>query len=66
MNDASMKKLLAAGFRIIRCADFPTIRIKEYTGLKCTWKSVEDKFPSKVARNRRFVELLKDPKIVED
>ncbi len=65
MNLNSSNKIIAAGFRIIRCDDYPSIRIKERTGSSHAWTTLES-FPSKAARDRRFKELLKDPKIVED
>lgn len=65
MNIASSGKVIAAGFRIIRCDDSPTIRIKERIGSSHAWCTLES-FPTKAARDRRFKELLKDPKIVED
>ena len=65
MNIQSSGKVIAAGFRIIRCDDSPTIRIKVRAGSSHAWVTLES-FPTKAARDRRFKELLKDPKIVED
>ena len=66
MNIKSSRKVLNAGFRIIRCEDYPSIRIKERAGKNMAWVTLEGDFPSKAARDRRFKELLKDSKIIED
>ena len=66
MDKTSTNKVIAAGFRVIRRDDNPSIRIKEYFRPNCTWKSLEDNFPSKAARDRRFKELLDDPMIIEN
>lgn len=65
MNIKSTSKVIAAGFRIIRCEDFPTVRIKERTGRSHAWCTLES-FTTKAARDRRFKELLQEPKIIED
>ncbi len=66
MDLKSSRKVLSAGFRIIRCEDYPTPRIKERAGQNAAWVTLEEDFPSKAARDRRFKELLKDPKIIYD
>lgn len=66
MDITSSQKVLAAGFRVIRRADYPSIRIVERSGSNGGWKSLEDNFPSKAARDRRCKELLKDPMTIED
>ncbi len=65
MNMSSSRKVIAAGFRIIRCDDYPAPRIKERNGSNETWVTLES-FKTKAARDRRFNELLKDPMIIED
>ncbi|MBP9998657.1 MAG: hypothetical protein KBS67_05375 [Bacteroidales bacterium] len=66
MDISSTRKVIAAGFRIIRCDDYPSIRIKERTGQNAAWVTLESGFQSKAARDRRFKELLKDQRIIED
>ena len=69
MNLHSLKKVLAAGFRIIRSDDTPAPRIKylKYRASSdAVWVTLEDGFASKAARDRRFKELLKDKMTVED
>ena len=65
MNISSSNKVIKAGFRIIRCDDYPGIRIKERKGESHAWATLEN-FPTKASRDRRFNELLKDPMIIED
>lgn len=66
MEQSSWKKVLAAGFRIIRCDDSPSVRIKERSGSNGAWKTLESDFSSKAARDRRFKELMKDPMTISD
>lgn len=65
MDAKSQEKVLKAGFTIIRTDDQPAIRIK-YKG-KClqNWLTLE-KFQTKAARDRRFAEMLQDPKTIQD
>lgn len=65
MQMKSTNKVMNAGFRIIRCEDYPSIRIKERGGSSHAWVTLES-FSTKAARDRKFKELLKDPKIIED
>ena len=63
------KKVLRAGFTIIRPDNQPQPRIKtlrptgEFGNLN--WVTLE-KFDTKAARDRRFRELLENPDILED
>lgn len=59
------RKIIAAGFTIIRPRNFdkPEIWYKDSTVRD--WRKMEE-FASKAARDRRFKELLKDAMIVED
>lgn len=68
MSMDTNRKLVEAGYTILRRAEYPSISIK-----KCAicgpqevigWKILEKEFPSKAARERRIKELLKDPKII--
>jgi hypothetical protein len=65
MEQKSQLKVMAAGFKIIRPADFPSPRIKVKTHLSREWSTLE-KFDTKAARDRRFDELLEDKKIIAD
>lgn len=57
-------KLQRAGFRIIRADDMPSPRIKEWKS-DSAWITVEKDFVTKAARDRRYMEILKDPLIIE-
>lgn len=61
--DAS--KLLDAGYTLIRSDEQPQIRIKFKKGDVREWRTLEGPFPSKASRDRRFKELLNDPKTIE-
>lgn len=65
MNITSANKVMDAGFRVIRCDDQPSIRIKERSGNNGAWRTIEN-FTSKAARDRRFKAMLLDPMIIED
>lgn len=65
MDTYSQKKVIAAGFRIIRTDDQPTPRIKVKENGNYEWRTLE-KFETKAARDRRFKELLKDKKNISD
>jgi hypothetical protein len=65
MDGDSRIKVLAAGFKIIRASDEPTPRIK-YCVTYGSWATLETGFKSKAARDRRFKELMKDDKIIND
>jgi hypothetical protein len=73
MDVASQKKVIDAGFIILRCDDHPSLRIKvkdgndaNHTGSCYEWRTFEKDFATKAARNRRFKELLEQSKIIED
>lgn len=70
MNAKDQAKIIDAGFTIIR-KEFSTDnkmphRIKAKTKEKREWHTLENKFPSKAALERRFDELLNYPFTVED
>jgi len=65
MDTNSQMKVMAAGFRIIRTDDQPSPRIKVKENGNYEWRTLE-KFETKAARDRRFIELLKDGKIIQD
>lgn len=65
MDTNSQMKVMAAGFRIIRTDDQPTPRIKVKENGNYEWRALE-KFETKAARDRRFKELLKDVKTIND
>ncbi len=58
-----MEKIKAAGFKIIRKDDQPTVRIKQYSG-NGGWKTFEN-YPTKASRDKAFKEMLKDNKTIE-
>jgi len=65
MDTNSQMKVMAAGFRIIRTDDQPTPRIKVKENGNYEWRTFE-KFETKAARDRRFKELMKDEKTIND
>ena len=66
MDAKSQKKVMAAGFRIIRKDDYPQPRIKTKTKEKGSdWRTLE-KFGTKAARDRAFEEMLKDNMTISD
>ena len=68
MDANSRHKLLDAGWRILRLDDTPNIRIKVFSrgeALNADWRTLEV-FTSKAARDRRFKELMLDPKTIND
>lgn len=58
MDQQSAKKVIDAGFQIIRRDDSPTPRIKIKIAPSYEWRTFEKDFASKAARDRRFKELL--------
>ena len=73
MDAASQKKVIDAGFIILRCDNQPSPRIKVKDGNNVNhthscyeWRTLEKDFKSKAARDRRFKELLKQSLIIED
>ena len=69
MDYNSQKKVLRAGFTIIRTDDQPKPRIKTLrpTGElgNLNWVTLEN-FETKAARDRRFKDLLENPEIIKD
>ena len=67
MNQADQRKLLNAGFTIVRPDNQPQIRMK-YKDPKFVnhdYRTLEN-FPSLAARDRKLKELLEDPLIIMD
>ena len=66
MTKQNIIKLRDAGYRFIR-SDMATRSIKEmtFTGNAFGWKILEKGFISEVMRDKRYAELLQDPKILE-
>ncbi len=58
------KKLIDAGFTVLRTGETNAPVIKKWTG-NSSW-AVMEKFPSRAARDRRINELKKDPKVIVD
>lgn len=63
MERKDQNKVLAAGFAIIRKADYPDPRIKIRT--EQDWKTF-GKYETKAQRDRVYLELLKDKKTISD
>jgi len=66
MDRRSIDKIQVAGYRIIRCDDYPNPRIKIRAIGDPNWKTLETGFPSKAARDRRFDELMNEPMTIND
>jgi len=66
MDGDSRIKVMKAGFTIIRADDQPTPRIKHLIDSCGNWKTIEGDFKSKAARDRRFKELMKEDKVIND
>lgn len=56
MDSNSQRKVIAAGFTIIRCDDTPSPRIKYKGKGRQEWATLAT-FETKAARDRRFKEL---------
>jgi len=68
MTIQNNKKLLKAGFTIIRRSEHPCICIKKcvYRGGSIVWVYYQRCFDSKAHRDRTMKDLLSDDKIIED
>lgn len=64
MDTQSQIKVMDAGFRIIRKDDYPQPRIKAKTD-GSEWRTLE-KYSTKAARDRAFVEMMKDLMTISD
>ncbi|MDH8700847.1 hypothetical protein M2138_000181 [Dysgonomonadaceae bacterium PH5-43] len=64
MDGDSQRKVLQAGFMIIRKDDQPNIRIKRLKS-NSSWITLE-KFDTKAARDRRFKQLMKLSTVIND
>lgn len=65
MDTQSQKKVIEAGFTIIRSDDYPQIRIKYKDEAHREWVTF-DNFPTKASRDIAFNELLEQPNIIQD
>lgn len=65
MEQQSQRKVIAAGFTILRADDHPTPRIKYKSKDHHDWITLEA-FPTKAARDRRMALLLNEFLIIED
>ncbi len=66
MNGTDQKKLIIAGYTLIRKDDMPTPRIKVRSPKNFEWHTLEKDFSSKAARDRRMHELLEASTTIED
>ena len=64
MDGDSQRKVMDAGFVIIRKDDQPNIRIKKLKS-NSSWETLE-KFETKAARDRRYKELMKLSMVIND
>lgn len=65
MDQNSQLKVINAGFKILRCDDQPSPRIKVKDGQSNEWRTLE-KFPTKAERDRQFKMLLIDENTIQD
>lgn len=65
MDATSQQKVIAEGFRIIRCDDYPSPRIKIKDKQHAEWSTLM-KFDTKAKRDRQFKELLKLSIVITD
>jgi hypothetical protein len=65
MDEQSRKKVIKAGFSIIRKADEPSIRIKIRDGKSPYWRT-QDTFKTKAERDRWFNEMLNLSNVIQD
>ena len=65
MNSSSQRKIIKAGFMIIRKDDYPQARIKFLDKETYSWKT-HKKYATKSSRDKDFDDMLKDLKIIED
>ena len=65
MEVKSQKKVMAAGFRIIRTQDYPSPIIKVKENGAYEWRTLE-KFETKASRDYKFSKLLLDEKTIAD
>lgn len=64
MNIDSTKKVIDAGFTVIRKEDHPLVRIKMTDGYG-NWRTLI-KFDTKAERDRTFKKLLEDKMTIDD
>lgn len=65
MDSQSQRKVIDAGFTIIRIDNYPSIRIKFKDIDNPNWVTYET-FPTKASRDRVFKDLLQHPKFIQD
>lgn len=65
MDAKSQQKVIAKGFKIIRCDDYPSPRIKVKDKQHPEWSTLMT-FVTKAARDREFKELLRLSIIITD
>lgn len=66
MNSTDQKKLIIAGYTLIRKDDTPAPRIKIRSAISFEWQTLEKDFASKAARDRRMEALLQSSTTLED
>ena len=65
MKHADQNKIIEAGFVIVRSADFPSPCIKMRDKVEQGFRIFET-FNSRIQRNHRLQDMLKDKKTVDD
>lgn len=66
MNLRDQKKVIKAGFIIVRSDDQPSPRIKVKDGKSSEWRTLGKPFPTKAARDRELNQLLKLATVIQD
>ena len=65
MNTRDQRKVIIAGFTLIRAGDYPSPRIKIKDGKSCEWRTMR-KFDTKAERDREMKKLLELNMVIED
>lgn len=65
MDRSSRLKVISAGFIVLRKDDQPTFRIKCQRVGSHNWETWQN-FPSPEIRDKRLIELLREPNFIED
>ena len=66
MNVRDQKKVIKAGFILIRPDDQPSPRIKVKDGKSSEWRTLNKSFETKAARDRELNRLLKLDLVIQD
>lgn len=64
MNELDRQKVMSAGFTLYRCSEVERV-IKRRTAADISWK-IESRHSTKKTIKARHLELLRDPKAIQD